>query len=72
MTSLEDKYQINKSRELFKGKVLEPKDKLKSLFEKEIKNLSVGIQVYSFYVAKNALIKILLDMVLAIMYCIDK
>ena len=57
MTSLEDKYQINKSRELFKGKVLEPKDKLKSLFEKEIKNLSVGIQVYSFYVAKNALIK---------------
>ena len=57
LTSLEDKYQINKSRELFKGKVLEPKDKLKSLFEKEIKNLSVGIQVYSFYVAKNALIK---------------
>lgn len=57
LIKIDQKYNLNKNPDLFVGEVLEPKLKLKDILNKEIWNLSIGIQVYSFYVAKEALLE---------------
>ena len=70
LINLEKKYKLNKHADLFKGKITTPLEKLsldifktnvhKDLnndFKRDIGNFSIGIYVYSFYVAKEALLK---------------
>lgn len=54
---LEKKYKKNKNPELFIGKVSNAKTKLQSLFSTNSKSMSVEIQLYSLYVAKEAIIQ---------------
>ena len=53
---IENKYNLKKNSDLFKGTVLEPKNKLQHLFRDDEINLSTAIYIYSFYVAKKALL----------------
>ena len=51
------KYNLQSDQNLFKGNVETPKEKLKNIFFKDVYNLSIGIHLYSIYVAKEALIQ---------------
>ena len=70
LINLEKKYKLNKHAELFKGRITTPLEKLsidifktntnkdlKYFFKNDIINFSTGVYVYSFYVAKEALLK---------------
>ena len=46
-----------KSRDLFKGSLTYDKSKLNHILRKDVVNLSVGIQLYSLYFAKNTITK---------------
>lgn len=52
---INDKYNLNKNLELFKGQALSPKDKFKDILNNDLINLSTAVHIYSLYVAKNAL-----------------
>ena len=53
---IENEYNLKKNSDLYKGIVLEPKNKLQHFFRDDKINLSTAVYIYSVYVAKKALL----------------
>ena len=52
---LNNKYKLSNNPDLFKGNVLQPKDKFKDILNNDLINLSTSVYVYSLYTAKRSL-----------------
>ena len=55
MEHIVKKHKLKSNSEIFKGSILEPKKKFRDIFKKNHINLSAAVQIYSFYVTKEAL-----------------